>query len=486
MQVRAAVLVGMEVHLQLRTRSKMFSPSPVRFGAPPNTLVDPVVLGLPGALPVPNREAITMALALATALGGDLAEITRFDRKNYFYPDLPKGYQISQFDQPLSKGGAVEIATKDGVKLIRVRRLHIEEDVGKSIHDDGGGLSRVDFNRAGTPLVEIVSEPDISSPEEARAYLNALRTLVQYLDISDGNMQEGNLRCEPNVNLHIETDGGIVKTPVVEIKNLNSVRNVERAIRLEIERQLAEYEKLGAKVADLPRSTRGYDDDRDTTYLMREKEEAQDYRYFPEPDIHPLVVGEAWRAEAARRVPELPGAKRRRFQEEFGLGAYDADTLCREKATADYFEQVVAGGAPPKQAANWILGDLAHLANEANTPIAELDLAPARLAALIGLVETGKVARQAAQQQVLPRLAGGLEEPERIVAELALSPIDDADLLAEVARRAIEAHPQAAKDYRAGKKKAFGALMGFVMRETGGKANSGAVRSVLESLLEES
>ena len=478
------VLVGMEVHLQLRTKSKMFSTSPVQYGAPPNTLVDPVVLGLPGALPVPNREAMTMAIALATAIGGTIAGVTKFDRKNYFYPDLPKGYQISQFDQPLSTGGGVEIVTEDGVKTIRIRRLHLEEDVGKSVHDDAIGMSRVDFNRAGTPLVEIVTEPDIASAAEARTYLNALRTLVQYLDVSDGNMQEGNMRCEPNINLHIETPDGIVKTPIAEVKNLNSVRNVERAVLLETERQLAEFEKLGAKVADLPRCTHGYDDVRDTTFLMREKEEAHDYRYFPEPDIPPIHIDTAWRAEAALLVPELPAAKRRRFASEFGLNDYDADTLCRERKTAEFFEAVVGAGAAAKPAVNWILTDLNRHANERKSGVADLGLAPERLAAMIGLVEGGTVARKAASKQILPRLlADATADPTRLVEELGLAQIEDDTLIREASKRALEANPRAAADYKGGKEKALGALMGFVMRELKGKANSATVRSVLLEVL---
>jgi aspartyl-tRNA(Asn)/glutamyl-tRNA(Gln) amidotransferase subunit B len=485
--MKVTVLVGMEVHLQLRTHSKMFSPAPVRFGAPPNTLVDPVVLGLPGALPVPNRDAITMALALAMALGATPAEITGFDRKNYFYPDLPKGYQISQYDRPLATGGAIDVVTREGTKTVRLRRLHIEEDTGKNLHDDRLGLSRVDFNRAGTPLVEIVSEPDIASPEEARAYLNALRAVVSYLDISDANMAEGNLRCEPNVNLHVESGSGkVIETPIVEIKNLNSVRHVERALRFEIERQLAEVEEKGPAVAQEPRSTRGYDEGRDTTFLLRRKEEEHDYRYFPEPDIPPLTITEEWRAAAAARVPELPDAKRRRFMEELGLGAYDAEALCRERSTADYFEKVVAADGAPKAAANWILTELGRHANEKKVPVAELGLAPVWLARLVGLVEEGRVTRRAAAQQVLPAMLQTGAAPGDIVGDLGVDRIDDADAIRETARRAVAAHPRAVADYRGGKRKAFGALMGFVMQETGGKADSELVRSVIEEVLEES
>ena len=479
------VLIGMEVHLQLRTKSKMFCGCPVRFGAPENTLSCPVCLGHPGTLPVPNREALTMALALATALGCELADLTKFDRKNYFYPDLPKGYQISQYDWPLAKGGGVVIDTDDGPKTIRLRRLHIEEDVGKNIHDDAAGISRVDFNRAGTPLVEIVSEPDLSSPAEARAYLNALRTLVQYLDVSDANMQEGNLRCEPNVNLHVEDGGGVVKTPIVEVKNLNSVRFVERAMVLEIERHLAAYREKGAAFAKEPRSTRGYDEGRDATFVMREKEEAHDYRYFPEPDIPPISIDDAWKEEARRRVPELPHAKKARFRDGLGLSEYDADVLSRDRTTAEYFERVVAAGCEAKPAAHWVTGELARIATEKKGTVGDLGLPPERLASLVSLVEAGKVARQAAVQQVLPKMLETGGDPADLIGKLGLAAIDDAGALEEVARKALAANPKAAADFRAGKEKALGALMGFVMRETKGKANNQVVRDVLLKVLKE-
>jgi len=484
--VKVTMLVGMEVHLQLRTKSKMFCRCPVRFGAPSNTLVCPVCLGMPGSLPVPNKEALTMALALATALGCEPAALTKFDRKNYFYPDLPKGYQISQFDRPLATGGSVEVVTEQGTNTVRLRRLHLEEDVGKNLHDEDAGLSRVDFNRAGTPLVEIVSEPDIASPEEARAYLNALRALVQYLDVSDGNMQEGNLRCEPNVNLHVEDGGRLTKTPIVEVKNLNSVRFVERALHLEAERQLAEYQEKGPAVAGEPRSTRGYDESRDQTFVMREKEEAHDYRYFPEPDIPPIAIDDKWKEEASRRVPELPHAKRRRFEGEFSLSAYDAEALTRERTTAEYFEQVVGAGCAPKPAANWILGDVARMANERNATITDLGLEPSRLAAFVDLVEKGAVSRQAAAKQVLPRLLETKDAPASIVESLGLAQIDDPEVIRAAARKAVEANPKAAADYKDGKKKALGALKGLVMRETKGKANPQVVQRVLEEVLEQS
>ncbi|MGH7162229.1 MAG: Asp-tRNA(Asn)/Glu-tRNA(Gln) amidotransferase subunit GatB, partial [Planctomycetota bacterium] len=323
--MKVTPVIGMEVHVQLKTKSKMFCRCPVRFGAPPNTLVCPVCLGMPGSLPVPNREAMILALSAATAMACTIAEETKFDRKNYFYPDLPKGYQISQYDRPLARGGGVEIAGARGSKTVRLRRLHIEEDVGKSFHEEATGLTRIDFNRAGTPLVEIVTEPDLSTPEEAAAYLEALREMVSYLGISDGNMQEGNLRCEPNVNLHIEDGGVRIKTPIVEVKNLNSIANVERALLGELARQLEEYEAKGPLVEREPRTTRGYDDGKDTTFLMRSKEEAHDYRYFPEPDIPPITITPVWRREAASRVPELPARRRSRFREAHQLSEYDAE-----------------------------------------------------------------------------------------------------------------------------------------------------------------
>jgi len=482
--MKVKTLVGMEVHLQLRTRSKMFCRCAVRYGAPPNTLTCPVCLALPGALPVPNRDAMLMGLSLATALGCEIAEQTKFDRKNYFYADLPKGYQISQFDRPLGVNGKLEIVTEKGVKTVRIRRLHIEEDVGKSVHESD--LSRVDINRAGTPLVEIVTEPDMNSPEEARAYLNALRTLVHYLDISDGNMQEGNLRCEPNVNIHIKTDDGIVKTPVNEIKNLNSVRHVERAVRNEVERHVQAFRDRGAAFADEPRCTLGWDEKAGSVYVMREKEEAHDYRYFPEPDIPPIHIGAAWRSEAGDRVPELPWTKRARFAESYGLGDYDANALCRERPLADYFEAVVKAGCSAKQAANWIVGDLGRHANERNTTVDALDLPPVRLAALIGLVEGGSVSRKAAAKQLLPHMLEHGGKPADLVAELGLAQVDDTDVIREAALKAIAAHPAALADFKAGKQKAMGAFMGFVMKETGGKANPRTVQDVLRAVLEES
>jgi len=474
--VKALVRIGMEAHIQLHTRSKMFCRCPVRFDAPANTLVCPVCLGLPGTLPVPNRGAMLLALALASALGGEIQEQVRFDRKSYVYPDLPKGYQITQFTHPLARGGSIEVVGEQGPRTIRLRRLHVEEDVGKSRHDPGGGESRIDFNRAGIPLVEVVSEPDLRSASEAVDYLRELRAVVRYLEISDAEMEWGNLRCEPNVNLVLERDGRKVATPVVEIKNLNSLRSVGRAIDLEVARQLERAAGPGAGIETLIRETRGYDEDLGATYALRAKETCDDYRYFPDPDLPPIRVGSAWREEALARVPELPAPRRRRFLEEYGLRPTEARRLCAERARGDYFEQAVSAGAAPREAANWILTDLAHLSPALPAP---------RLAALLRLVAEGKLTRSCAAKRVLPHLIETGADPEQAVAELDLGRIDDLGTLQQAARSAVEAQPKAARAFAEGKAKALDALMGALMRETSGRANPELARDVLTSVLRE-
>jgi len=366
-----------------------------------------------------------------------------------------------------------------------LRRLHIEEDTSKSLHDEEEPVSRIDDNRAGRPLVEIVSEPELHSAAEARAYLHALRALVRYLDISDGSMEKGNLRCEPNVNLEIEESDGVVITPITEIKNLNSVRNVERAIRSEVNRQLEDYRQRGAAVADEPRTTCGYDPARDRTFVQRRKEGARDYRYFPEPDIPPIVIGAAWREEAEARVPELPHERRKRFASAYGLTDYDADNLCRERPTADFFERTVRAGADAKPAANWILGELSRHANDRRCGVGDLGLSPSRLAGLIELVETGAVGRGPAEREMLPRMLDDGPEARRLVEELGLAMVEDEARIEVAAARAISAQAEAVAHYRAGKTKALDALIGAVMRETGGAANPQVVRDVLQRVLEE-
>jgi aspartyl-tRNA(Asn)/glutamyl-tRNA(Gln) amidotransferase subunit B len=472
----ARLLVGMEVHLQLKTRSKCFSAAPVGFGLEPNTLLDPVVMGLPGALPVLNREALRLAIRTGLALGCRVAELTKWDRKNYFYPDLPKGYQISQYDRPICFGGFVEIDDDEGnPKRVRVRRAHLEEDTGKSTHDEGGSKSRVDLNRAGTPLLEIVSEPDIASPDEAERYLDALREIVAWLGTSDGNMQEGNLRCEPNVNL-VLPDG--TRTPIVEVKNLNSVKAVGKAIRYETARQLAEWREHGRDASNTPRSTRGWDDAREVTVHQRTKESADDYRYFPEPDL-PLVRVDAAFVERERAaLPELPRARRARYARELGLGAYDAGVLTAEPALAAWFEAALADDRDPKVVANLVTGELLRHVNETGQALQDVALAPARLGELADLLAAGTVTPRTAKEVFREVVVSGAS-PAALVRERGLGRVEDRGAIEAACRAAVAAHPDAVADVQAGRTRALGRLMGTAMRELGGRADAGLVRETL-------
>ncbi len=476
------LLVGMEVHLQLKTRTKCFSSSPVAYGADPNTLLDPTVLGLPGALPVLSAEAVRLAVRTGLALGCRVARRTKWDRKNYFYPDLPKGYQISQYDEPLCLEGGVSIDDDEGrPKRVRIRRAHLEEDTGKSFHDEGGPWSRVDLNRAGTPLLEIVSEPDIASAAEARRYLDAIREVVAYVGTSDGDMEKGHLRCEPNVNL-VFPNGD--RTPIVEIKNLNSVRNVERAIRAEETRQREEYERDGRTAKNTPRSTRGWDDRSGTTVHQRTKESADDYRYFPEPDLPPLEISEAFVEEERSRLPELPRERRKRYVEALGLSAYDAGVLTQDRALADWYEQALAGATPrdPKAVATWVTGELLRHLNETGVALADVRLRPSHLGELVDLVAAGTINVRTAKE-VFRDVVGSGESPRERVAARGLGQVSDAGPTEDACRKAIAAEPQAAEDVRAGKEKALGRLVGAAMRTLGGRGNPALVRETLLRLL---
>jgi aspartyl-tRNA(Asn)/glutamyl-tRNA(Gln) amidotransferase subunit B len=474
------LIVGMEVHLQLRTNTKCFSASPVQYGAEANTMVDPVVMGLPGALPVLNKEAVRLAIKTGLALGCTVADVTKWDRKNYFYPDLPKGYQISQFDQPLCVDGGIEIDDDEGnPKIVRIRRAHLEEDTGKSTHDESGSRSRVDLNRAGTPLLEIVSEPDIASPDEAERYLEALREIVAYIGTSDGNMQEGNLRCEPNVNLVFENGD---RSPIVEVKNLNSVKNVGQAIRYEIERQTKAYEEQGQTLANTPRSTRGWDDDRQVTVHQRSKESADDYRYFPEPDLPPLEISrEVVEAERAA-LPELPRAKRRRYVTALELSEYDAGVLTADRRVSDWFEAVVALGHDAKTVTNWVTGELLRHLNENRASMDDVRLTPEGLGELLDLLAAGTVNGRTAKELFRELVSAG-GSPKAVVEERGLGQVSDRGAVEAAARKAIEAQPAAAEDYRAGNPKALGRLIGETMKALGGRGDPSVVREVLADLL---
>jgi aspartyl-tRNA(Asn)/glutamyl-tRNA(Gln) amidotransferase subunit B len=480
------IVIGLEVHVQLLTRTKLFCGCSTQFGLPPNSATCPVCIGMPGVLPVMNRRAFDLALKAAVALNCRIASFTKWDRKNYYYPDLPKNYQISQYDLPFSKGGWLDIETALGSKRVGIIRVHLEEDAGKMLHDEQGGGrdSLVDLNRAGTPLLEIVSQPDLAGPEEARAYLEEIRLLLRELEISDCEMQEGSLRCDANVNVHIpeagpEAGGGFAATPIVEVKNLNSFRAVERAMKYEAERQYEEFRQTGKRLGEVPKATAGWNDSRAVTVVQRRKEEASDYRYFPEPDLAPVVVEEV-RLESVRAgLGELPAARRSRLQEQYHLSAYDADVITRQgRAFAVYFEEVARRSGYPKAASNWLTNQVLETLNDRKQSITGFVLSAGTLADLIRRVqETGLNMQRA--REVYARLLETGSTPEQAIAELGFKVIGDAAELVGIVRRAITANPKAVADYKKGKIKAADAIKGAVMRETKGMAKTEVVQQIL-------
>jgi aspartyl-tRNA(Asn)/glutamyl-tRNA(Gln) amidotransferase subunit B len=469
-------VIGLEVHCQLKTRTKLFCGCPNRFGDPPNTNVCPVCLGLPGALPVLSREAVALALRAAFAAGCEVQRRSVFERKNYFYPDLPKGYQISQYALPLARGGRVEIA---GGQAIGIERIHMEEDAGKLLHEGFAWTrekSGVDFNRAGVPLIEIVTRPDLRSPEQAHAYLTALRALLVYAGVSDCDMEKGSLRCDANVSLR--PGGAQALGTRAEIKNLNSFRNVARALEHEILRQAVLLD-AGRPVAQ---ETRLFDAERGETASMRGKEEAHDYRYFPEPDLPPLLVSEAWAAEVRDSLPELPAERRRRFTRELGLPEYDADVLTQEPEVADYFEAAARACADAKAASNWVMTDVLRKRKDDPRPLAGGPVPPERLGELIRLVAQGTINGNTARQVFETMWASG-EPALAIVEREGLAQVSDAGALGAVIAEVIAANPQQVATYRAGKQSALGWFVGQVMRKSGGKANPQLVNELLRKAL---
>ncbi len=466
-------VIGLEVHCQLATRSKLFSGAPTAFGAEPNTQACAVDLALPGVLPVLNREAVAMAVKFGLAIGAQITPRSVFARKNYFYPDLPKGYQISQYELPIVAGGHLDITLADGTsKRIGITRAHLEEDAGKSLHEDFHGLTGIDLNRAGTPLVEIVSEPELSSAAEAVAYLKKLHALVRYLEISDANMQEGSFRCDANVSVRRVGDSRLGTR--AEIKNINSFRFVERAIEVEIERQIELLESGGQVV----QQTRLYDAERNETRAMRSKEEANDYRYFPDPDLLPIEVSEAWVESLRADLPELPDAKQQRFVAQFGLSGYDASLLTAERETADYFEAVLAGGVDAKLAANWINGELAAALNRDDVPITASPISPAALGGLLGRIAdqtlSGKLAKD-----VFAAMWQGEGDADVVIAARGLKQITDTGAIEAAVEQVLSANPEQVEQLIAGKDKVLGFLVGQVMKATGGKANPAQVNALL-------
>ncbi len=467
-------VIGLEVHVQLNTGRKLFCADSTAFGAPPNTAVCPVCLGLPGALPVLDPEAVALALRAALALDCTIHRTSIFARKNYFYPDLPKGYQISQFEHPLATGGAVNL---DSGRTVRIRRVHMEEDAGKSLHDRFVAATAVDLNRTGTPLIEIVSEPDLRSPSEARAYLQLLKQLMEYLEVSDCNMEEGSLRVDANVSLR-EKGSERLETRT-EVKNLNTFSGVEKALHVEIARQT----RIRVRGAAVTRQTLLWDAGRGDVRVMRGKEDSQDYRYFPDPDLPPLVVSAGRIASVRGALGELPQTKHERFRRDYGLPAYDAGVLTSSRGLADYFEAVTASGLEPKAVSNWVMGPVLQTIKKGVGELSSPGLAPKRLAELVALVNGGTLSAVTAKI-VLVEMARTGKRPAAIVHRKGLAQEREDGVLKKWVAEAIEAHPQEVARYREGETRLLGFMIGQVMRASGRRADPRRVNQLLRATLE--
>jgi len=470
-------VIGLEIHAQLATRSKIFSGASTAYGADPNTQACNIDLGLPGVLPVLNREAVVMAGRFGLAIGAGVERRSVFARKNYFYPDLPKGYQISQYELPIVGRGQVTIDLEDeGTKVIGVTRAHLEEDAGKSLHEDFHGMSGIDLNRAGTPLLEIVSEPDMRSPKEAIAYMRKIHTLVRYLGICNGNMQEGSFRCDANVS--VRPKGQAAFGTRAELKNLNSFRFVERALRFEVERQIDLLEGGGTVLQE----TRLYDPERDETRPMRGKEEANDYRYFPDPDLLPVEIDDDFVAALEASLPELPDPKRQRFIEQYGLGGYDAGLLTANRATADYYEAVLAAVGDRKLAANWVAGELSGALNRDGVDIAQSPVDAGLLGGLLARIADNTISGKIAKQ-VFEAMWRGEGDADAIIEARGLKQITDSGAIEKIVDDVIANNPGQVEQFRAGKEKLMGFFVGQVMKATQGKANPKQVNELLRKRL---
>ncbi len=467
------VLVGMEIHVQLATKSKMFTGcanAAPNFGAEPNSLVDEQVLGLPGTLPVMNKKAVEYSIQVGLALGCQIAKHSKWDRKSYYYPDLPKNYQISQYDLPLCGEGSFELTLEDGsTKTIRIRRAHLEEDAGKLLHDAPGGFkidhSIVDLNRAGTPLLEIVTEPDFETPEQVRAFGQELQRLVQFLGVSEGQMQMGHMRFEPNINVHItDGDGKVHKTAITEIKNLNSFSVLERATAYEIQRQIHEWIETGSLGE---KATYGWDESSGTTFFQRPKEKEQDYRYFPDPDLVPVDVDEAWLSELKNQVGELPATRRKRYMTALGLSEAEAAALANDRATGDFYEKALRHGSSAKRVANLLLSHGRRLCNEKDCTLSELGILPERVAEIASLIDQNKIAASAAGA-VFDKLMEEDAPPDDIAKALGLLQVSDTGAIDAAIEAAIAANPKAVADFKGGKQAALGSLTGAVMKSAKG------------------
>jgi aspartyl-tRNA(Asn)/glutamyl-tRNA(Gln) amidotransferase subunit B len=469
-------VIGLEVHAQLLTETKIFCGCSTRFGAAPNTHTCPVCLGMPGVLPVLNEKVVEFAIKAGLAVNGRIAEHSVFARKNYFYPDLPKGYQISMFEEPLVRDGSIEIETENGPKRIGVHRIHMEEDAGKLIHDEHAPISRVDLNRTGVPLIEIVSEPDIRGPEEASAYLKTLRDILVYLGVCDGNMEEGSFRCDANISLRPAGQERFgVKT---ELKNLNSFRNVARALEYEIRRQNAVLTDGDQVVQE----TRLFNDAKGTTESMRVKEESHDYRYFPDPDLIPLKVDPDWVNRLRAELPELPVEKRKRFVDQYGLPPTDADVLTQTRPLADFFEAAAARFDRPKSVANWMMSELMRELNQSEVGLDQCPISPRQLADLVAMVEDGRISGKIGKTVFLEMFQTG-QDPETVVEEKGLKLVSDEGELGALVDQVLRDNPGQVAEYQAGKTKLMGFFVGRIMKMTKGQADPKAVNAILKEKL---
>lgn len=469
-------VIGLEVHVQLDTDSKIFCSCSTEFGSEPNTNTCPVCLGLPGTLPVLNKKAVDYLVMTGLALNCEIATYSKFDRKNYFYPDLPKAYQISQYDLPLAKNGHIEVETEEGTHEIGITRIHLEEDAGKLIHEgsiDKSSGSLVDYNRTGVPLAEIVSEPDIRTPAQAREYLNYLKKTLEYLGVSDCNMEEGSLRCDANISLRARGDKEFGTK--VELKNMNSFKAIEKALAYEQKRQ---RQMIDAK-EEIVQETRTWDEDKGKTISMRGKEEANDYRYFPEPDLVPLEINEEWKNEIKEELPELPAVRKKRFIKDYELPEYDADVLTDSRELADLFEECVTEYKDPKEVSNWIMGEFLRLVNEEKMEVADTKITGPLLGKMLKMMEEDVISSKIAKTVFEEMFYTG-KDPEEIVEEKGLKQISDEDKLESLVEQIIEDNPDVIEDIRNGKDKAIGYLVGQVMKETKGKANPQMVNKMFK------
>ncbi|WHH59289.1 Asp-tRNA(Asn)/Glu-tRNA(Gln) amidotransferase subunit GatB [Petroclostridium sp. X23] len=470
-------VIGLEVHAELSTKTKIFCDCTTEFGGEVNTHCCPICTGMPGVLPMLNKKVVDYAIKAGLATNCEITQYGKQDRKNYFYPDLPKAYQISQYDLPVCKNGYVDIEVNGEKKRIGITRIHIEEDAGKLIHDEWGTGSLVDYNRCGVPLIEIVTEPDMRNPEEARALLETLKSILQYIDVSDCKMQEGSLRCD--INLSVRPFGQKEFGTRTEMKNVNSFRAAVRAMEFETKRQIELVESGGV----VEQETRRWDDAKAVSYAMRSKEEAHDYRYFPDPDLVPIVISDEWIEEVRKTIPELPNAKRVRYVEQYGLPQYDAEIITSSRTLAQFFEECVDHGANPKTVSNWLMGDLMRMLKDRNIEPEEIPFPAQHMSKLIALIEKGTISGSAAKK-VLDAMFDEAKDPEVIVKEKGLVQISDESALVEMVQKVLDDNPQSVADYKAGKEKAIGFLVGQTMKASRGKANPQVINKILKELLD--